>query len=194
MSARRILLLQGHPDPDPARLCRGLAAAYADAATGAGHEVTRIDVATLDFPLLTSPEAFEHGQLPPGLTATHAALLACDHLVIVCPLWLGTVPALLKGLLEQLLRPGIAFERRPGVPKPLLGGRSARLIVTMGTPPLVYRWWYGGYGIRGVERSILSFSGFAPVRRTLIGVVPDPDETLRRRWIEGVRALGAAGK
>ena len=32
-----------------------------------------------------------------------------DHVVILYPLWLGSMPALLKALLEQMLRPGFAY-------------------------------------------------------------------------------------
>src|SRR3546814_9849412 len=56
-----------------------------------------------------------------------------DHLVILYPLWLGDVPALLKGFLEQILRPGFAIdEGSTGMSAKLLTGRSARIIVTMG--------------------------------------------------------------
>src|SRR3546814_3060446 len=50
-----------------------------------------------------------------------------DHLVILYPLWLGDVPALLKGFLEQILRPGFAIdEGSTGMSAKLLTGRSAR--------------------------------------------------------------------
>ena len=46
---KRILILLGHPDPRPERLCRALAEAYHAGAVEAGHEVAVIDVARLDF-------------------------------------------------------------------------------------------------------------------------------------------------
>lgn len=49
------------------------------------------------------------------------------------PLWLGDVPALLKAFLEQIARPRFALAQGT-MPKPLVKGRSARLIVTMGMP------------------------------------------------------------
>jgi putative NADPH-quinone reductase len=55
--------------------------------------------------------------------------------------WHGTMPALLKGFLEHIFRPGFAMEyRKDSFPKRLLAGRSARVIVTMGMPVLMYRW------------------------------------------------------
>ena len=42
--AKRIAVIQGHPDPSPERLCRALAGAYRRGAEEAGHEVRTIDV------------------------------------------------------------------------------------------------------------------------------------------------------
>jgi putative NADPH-quinone reductase len=49
---RQVAVIQGHPDPGGKRLCHALAASYADGAAMAGHQVARIEVALLDFPIL----------------------------------------------------------------------------------------------------------------------------------------------
>lgn len=105
----RILIIIGHPDPEPKRLCRALAASYAEGARSSGHEVRTIDIATLDFPLLRTMEEFGNGKLPPSLEDAAQAIKEAEHIVFVFPLWLGTMPALLKGFLEQVMRPGVAF-------------------------------------------------------------------------------------
>jgi putative NADPH-quinone reductase len=192
---RRIAIIQGHPDPDPQRFCRGLADAYAEGALAAGHAVDRIDIATLDFPWLRTQADFEHGALPDTLKPAQAAILAADHLVIIFPLWLGTMPALLKAFLEQVMRPGVAFAYQPnGFPRKLLAGRSARIVVTMGMPALIYRWWFARHGIRGLERSILRFTGIKPVRETLIGMIGTADAAARQRWLDRMRTFGTQGK
>jgi len=67
--------------------------------------------------------------------------VSAQPLVVIFPLWHGTMPALLKGFLEQVMRPGAALEyRKHGFPRGLLAGRSARLVVTMGMSALIYRW------------------------------------------------------
>ena len=50
----RIAIIQAHPDPAGGHLCHALAEAYDEGAREAGHELRRIDVAQLDFPLLRS--------------------------------------------------------------------------------------------------------------------------------------------
>ena len=107
--SRRILIVVGHPDPSPDRLCRGLANAYGEGAEKAGHAVRRVDLAALDFPMLRTMQEFEHGTVPDELKDAAEAIVWAEHIVFVFPLWLGTMPALLKAFLEQVMRPGTAF-------------------------------------------------------------------------------------
>ena len=90
---RRIAIIQGHPDPGSKRFCHALADAYAQSAVSTGHEVTRIEVARLDFPILRTQDDFEHGQVPESLVEARDAIVSSQHLVIVFPLWHGTMPA-----------------------------------------------------------------------------------------------------
>lgn len=55
---RRILIINGHPDCRPERLCTALANSYAAGAESAGHEVQRLDLAAVSFPLLNRAEDF----------------------------------------------------------------------------------------------------------------------------------------
>ncbi|MDO8278404.1 MAG: NAD(P)H-dependent oxidoreductase, partial [Burkholderiaceae bacterium] len=50
MTAKRIVLIQGHPDSTAPHLCHALADAYAAGAEEAGHSVRCIQVTALDFP------------------------------------------------------------------------------------------------------------------------------------------------
>lgn len=84
--AQRIAVIQGHPDAQEAHLCHALADAYAKGAEAAGHEVRRIRVARLDFPLLSSASDFEAGQPPADIGKAQEALERAEHLVIVYPL------------------------------------------------------------------------------------------------------------
>jgi putative NADPH-quinone reductase len=192
---RRILVIIGHPDPEPKRLCRALAASYADGARSAGHEVQLIDVAALDFPLLRTMEEFERRPLPVTLEAAVEAIRHAEHIVLVFPLWLGTMPALLKAFLEQVMRPGVAFAYSEagggGFARTLLKGRSARVIVTMGMPASFYRFWYLGHGVAGLRRNILNFVGISPVRETLFGMVDGASAETREKWLTKMRTLGA---
>jgi putative NADPH-quinone reductase len=188
--SKRIAIIQGHPDSVGGHLLNAMADAYAEAAAQAGHEVRRIEVATLDFPLLRTQADFEHGELPPALVQARDDMRWAEHWVIMFPLWHGTMPALFKGFLEHVFRHGFAMEyREKGFPKRLLAGRSARIVVTMGMPALLYRWYFGAFGVRGFERSMLSFAGIKPIRESLYGLT-FADDGKRARWIEEMRRHG----
>jgi putative NADPH-quinone reductase len=191
--AKRILIIDGHPDPRPERLCTALCNAYSEAANRAGHDIRRLDVGALDFPLIRSLTEFEDSSPPPDIVAAQQAVVWADHIVIVLPLWLGGPPALLKGFFEQTFRYGFAVPR-PGKKgfKGLLGGRSARLIVTMGMPALAFQILFGAFGIRSVERSILGLSGIRPVRASFFGGVGAHRPGQFASWVHEVRRLGEA--
>jgi putative NADPH-quinone reductase len=194
--ANRILLIQGHPDCSQPHLCHALADAYLQGAQEAGHEVRTLDVARLDFPLLRSKSDWDEGAVPASLAGAQADIQWADHLVLVFPLWLGGMPALVKGFLEQVARPGFAISpfREGQMPKKLLAGRSARLVVTMGMPALVYRWYFRAHSLKALERNILGFVGIAPIRETLVGSVEGLSDEQRSRWFGKLRALGVVGE
>ena len=188
----RVVIIQGHPDPAGRHLCHGLADAYAEGATAAGNTVSRIDLAKLEIPVLRSQAEFESGSMPSSLNAARDAIVAADHIVLVFPLWLGTMPALVKAFLEQVMRPGIAFAyQTKGLPRKLLRGRSARIVVTMGMPALFYRWFFFAHAMRALNRNVLGFVGISPIRTSLFGKVENASDEKRQSWLGQMRALGA---
>jgi putative NADPH-quinone reductase len=193
---KRILIVQGHPDASQPHYGHALAASYATGARDAGHEVQTLDVARLDFPLLRSKAGWDEGKLPAGLEAAQAQIQWAEHLVFFFPLWLGGMPALLKGFLEQVARPGFAISnvREGALPKKLLAGRSARVVVTMGMPALVYRWYFRAHSLKALERNILGFVGIAPIHETLVGSVEGLSPSQREAWLLKLSRLGKAGQ
>jgi len=193
--ARRIVLVQGHPDAANRHLVtpwkmliakvRWLAVMNSGAWTWQGS-TSRCCAARRNGSAQI---------LPAGLHEAHAAIEWANHLVLIFPLWLGDMPALLKGFLEQIMRPGIAFSAEGGNPfaHKRLQGRSARIVCTMGMPAAIYRLYFRAHSIRSLERNILGFVGIAPVDETLIGMVGKFDEKSGRRWLAKMRKLGQSG-
>ncbi len=193
---KRIVIIQGHPDAGARHFGHALADEYAKGGEDGGHEVKRIDVARLDFPLLRTKEEFEKGTPPEAIKQAEEAIRWATHLVILYPLWLGSMPALLKAFFEQTFRPGFAFEyqRSGGMAKKLLEGKSARIVVTMGMPAFVYRWIFMAHSLKSLRRNILGFCGIGPIKSTLIGSVESLTETQRMEWLDELRGLGVLGK
>lgn len=192
MAERNVLVINGNPDSAPGKLSHALAEAYGEGALDAGCTVRHLAVGAIDFSVLRQAEDFLHPARDVSIAAAQAALLAADHVAIIYPLWLGAAPALLKAFLEQVACGGFLMEKRDkGFPRGKLKGRSARVIVTMGMPPLLYRLAYGAHGVKAFNRSILGLAGLGPIRTALFGgkeieAAGAPDV------IAKVRALGRA--
>jgi putative NADPH-quinone reductase len=188
---RNILIVDAHPDPDRARFVHALADAYAAGAALGGHKVRRLELATFDIPVLRSRADWMEGQPEPEIAASQEAIRWADHIVFFYPLWLGDMPALLKAFLEQVARPGFALSQG-AMPKPMLTGRSARLVVTMGMPAFFYRFYFAAHSVKSFERNILKFVGIKPVAHSLIGNVEGEAER-REQWLDAMHQLGMAG-
>jgi putative NADPH-quinone reductase len=184
----RITIIDGHPDPDRGRYIHALADAYAEGACA--HELRRVDVATRDFPILRSQDDWLKGAPVPPIAEAQEAIRWAEHVVLLYPMWLGDVPALFKAFLEQVARPNFAFRYRDGgFPEKLLKGRSVRVIVTMGMPAAFYSLVYRAHSLKSLKRNILRFTGFGPVRHSIVGGLGGSPKQ-RERWLERMRALG----
>jgi putative NADPH-quinone reductase len=193
-SGKKILIIQGHPDASTSHLGHALERSYVEGAEAGGHQVRTLDIANLEFPILRSRDDWMSLSPCDDIVRAQTDVTWADHLVMIYPLWLGAMPALLKGFLEQVLRPGFAIEAggRFGW-KRRLRGKSARVIVTMGMPGLAYRWFYRAHSLKSLARNILRFCGIRPVRTTVIGMVENMPEAKRDRWLLRLRSLGRKG-
>lgn len=190
--AKQILVILGHSAASS--LCAGLSDSYAAAATEAGHNVRILRLADVAFePILH--EGYQRIQeLEPDLLAAQESILWAEHLVVVYPIWWGSVPALLKGFLDRILLPGFAFKYRAGsaFPDKLLVGRTAQLLVTMDTPPWYFRWVYRMPGITQMKKTTLEFCGISPVKVATFGPVIGSTATEQQRWLANAAALATA--
>lgn len=191
-SRLRVLLVLGHPRSGS--FCEALADAYAEGACEAGVELRRLRVADMRFePNVLGPSPRDQ-PVEPAIVEAMELVAWADHLVFVFPTWWGSMPALLKAFLDRVLMPGFAFEDREDGEgwHRLLAGKTAHLLTTMDTPPLVYRLIYGSPGLNGLARATLGFCGIAPVRRSIFGPVKGSGEARRRHWIDEARDAGRA--
>ncbi|WP_029151723.1 NAD(P)H-dependent oxidoreductase [Methylovulum miyakonense] len=196
METKHIALIQGHPDPAGNRFCHALAAAYIKGAQAAGHNVQLIDIAHIQFPILRTYADFYEGVAPESLQQARQTIQSAQHLVVIYPLWLGSMPAYLKAFIEQVFRPGFAIDKgTDGLRwKKLLAGKTAHIVVTMGMPAIIFRWYYLAHSLKSLERNILQFCGIKPTQETLIGRVDSMDDSKRKQWLAKMELLGRSGK
>lgn len=189
---RRILVIDAHPDPDPARLIHALADRYVEGALAWDHEVRRIDLAKTDVPILRSRDEWAKRQPPAAIVDAQVSIAWADHIVFFYPLWLGDVPALLKAFLEQVMRPGFALNDQASLGDGLLRGKSATVVVTMGMPAAFYALWFRSHSVKSLERNILRFVGIKPVHHILYGAV-EQSAAKREQWLDNMFVLGSGG-
>ncbi|NTU67871.1 MAG: NAD(P)H-dependent oxidoreductase [Chlorobiaceae bacterium] len=192
---KNILIILGHPDS--ASFCGALAGAYEQGAKAAGHEVRRIDLGRLSFDPVLHKGYAEIQPLEPDLLEVQAAITRADHLVFVYPIWWGAPPSLLKGFFDRSFLPGFAFRFKDSSSSSwerLLAKRTARLIVTMDTPPWYYRLVFRMPGHNQMRRTILEFCGVKPVSISEYGPVKSSSPEERRKWLTQVSLLGEAGR
>jgi putative NADPH-quinone reductase len=188
-----ICVLQGHPHANNGHFCHALADAYAEGATEAGHSVSRFDIGAMEIPILRNPAEFAT-PAPEPIVQVQQAVLQANHLVVVYPLWLGTMPALVKAFFEQFGRAEFAIaQSAKGWPRKMLKGRSARVVVTMGMPATAYRLVFGAHGVKGFESGILGMAGIGPIHETLIGGIGAEDDKGYEKWLQTMREHGRRG-
>jgi NAD(P)H dehydrogenase (quinone) len=190
--SRRILVAELHP----ARLSlsAALAQAYRAGAEAAGHQIRSAILSEMAFDPDFGQSAFRNAPaLEPDLVTFRENLTWAEHIVLVCPMWWGGLPAKTKGLFDRTLLPGYAFDprqRRLGLPKPLLAGRTARLILTSDTPGWAFWAMYHRALRHQVQRQILGYVGIRPMAFTHFSPVEHSTDAIRARWLARVKALG----
>jgi putative NADPH-quinone reductase len=191
-----ILIVLAHPDA--ASFNHALAAAAARAAREQGHAVVLHDLHAEGFdPLLSAAEFSKDAPLEPSLRRHCDDLAAADGIVVVHPNWWGQPPAILKGWIDRVVRPGIAYafqegDSGEGVPVGLLRARTAVVLNTSNTPaereqqalgdPLESIW----------KRCVFGLCGVHDVRRRTYGVVVTSTPERRARWLADADDLVAS--
>ncbi|MEK1887481.1 MAG: NAD(P)H-dependent oxidoreductase [Phyllobacterium sp.] len=153
--SKNVVIVLAHPLNDS--LCAHLAALATATIVQAGHSPRLVDLYAHGFdPRLTGRErktyyADEYDSS--AIAADKADLLTADVLVLVFPTWWFGLPAILKGWIDRLFVPGVAYDHAPDfgrmIPR-LTKLRACLVVTTLGSP-----WW--------IDRFVM----FRPVRRVL---------------------------
>ena len=99
---KRLLVVNGHPDPRPERFCAALCDAYELGANASGWETQRLNVGSLALSGIASPPP--GADLPADMTGALGNIHWSSQLAIVFPLWFEQPPAILRALFDRLSR------------------------------------------------------------------------------------------
>jgi putative NADPH-quinone reductase len=153
----RALVVYAHPNPE------SYTAAVRDVVTAgleaAGAEMRLIDLYAEGFsPAMALPEYTAHFDTTQNRAPVEAhaeALLWCDTLVFVYPTWWYGLPAMLKGWLDRVMLPGVAFHLPDqGDIKPGLTHITRLGVFTTCGASRWLNWYIGQPGRRTLQRGV----------------------------------------
>lgn len=188
-----ILVVLAHPKPGSFN--HALAATARDTLEAAGHRVSLLDLYAEGFdPIYTADELARGNEAPRHVRAHADLLLDADGIVVVHPNWWAQAPAILKGWLDRVLRPGEAYrfgtnDKGEGVIIGLLKARAALVLSTSNTPREVELALYGDPLDNFWKRCVWGFCGVPRVeRRNFESVITSTPEQ-RARWLQDAAQL-----
>lgn len=191
---KKIAIINGHPNKDSFNF--GVTEAYRLGASEAGAEVREIVIRDLNFNPNLQFGYQKRMELEPDLLKAWEIIQWADHLVWVHPVWWGGFPALMKGFIDRLFLPGMAYKYRENSVwwDKLLKGKTAHIITTLDQPGWYYRLFFGRPSVNQLRKSILEYCGVKPVKVTYVGIIRNSKEEQRSQWLRKVKELGKKHK
>ncbi|KFF05635.1 NAD(P)H-dependent oxidoreductase [Flavobacterium reichenbachii] len=191
---KKILIINGHPNPDSFNFA--IASEYNKGALASGAIVETITIASLNFNPNLKFGYQKRTDLEPDLLESWEKIKKADHLVWIHPIWWGGLPAITKGFIDRLFLPGMAFQYRENSVwwDKLLKGKTAHIITTLDQPSWYYKLFYGKPSVNQLKKTVLEFCGVKPVKVSYIGIVKTADEVQKKKWLEKIYNFGLKNK
>ena len=191
----KILVILGHPDK--ASFNHAIAAIVVEVLRRNGHDVIFHDLYAENFdPMLPAQEIQRDIPLPPMIERHCTEIAAAQGIVIVHPNWWGQPPAILKGWIDRVMRPGVAYrfdegDRGEGIPQGLLRARAVLVFTTSNTPEEREQTVFGDPLETLWKNCIFGLCGASDFQRRNFGVIVTSTEEQRRTWLQEVEELTA---
>ena len=189
----KILVVLAHPNPKSFN--HALAQTACASLRQVGHRVIFHDLHAEKFdPRLPLAEIPASGPLPAAIQKYCTELMAADGIVIIHPNWWGQPPALLKGWIDRVIRPGVAYrfvgeDGGEGVPVGLLKAKAAIVLNTSNTPKAREKSAFGDPLEAIWKRCIFGLCGVRRVQRRMFNVIVTSTPAQRLKWLNETSAL-----
>ena len=187
---KNTLIINCHPNKDSFNF--GIAEAYKKGALQNGPNVEEIVITDLKFNPSLQFGYQKRTELEPDLLDAWEKIKRANHLVWVCPVWWGGLPAIAKGFIDRLFLPGFAFQYRENSIwwDKLLKGKTAHIITTLDQPSWYYWFTYGRPSINQLKKATLEFCGIKPVKVSYFGVIKTSTDDARKKWLIEIEKMG----
>jgi putative NADPH-quinone reductase len=186
----RVNVILAHPDSQSFN--HGIAETAVHQLERNGHSVVFHDLYAEQFdPLLPSDEIAADVALPPDVEQHCDETSTADGIVIIHPNWWGQPPAILKGWVDRVMRPGVAYkfvegDKGEGVPVGLLKARAAIVFNTANTPEKREREVFGDPLQLLWKNCIFDLCGVPTFYREMFTVVVTSTYEERQGWLSKV--------
>jgi NAD(P)H dehydrogenase (quinone) len=187
----KISVILGHPKRGSFN--HAIAETVVQALKTGGHEVAFHDLYHEAFdPVLPDVELLKAAVMPTLIMRHCDEIAAADGIVIVHPNWWGQPPAIVKGWIDRVIRPGVAYEFKEGdsgegIPVGLLRAKSALIFNTSNTEAHREQEIFGDPLERIWKDCIFGLCGVKQVNRRTFGVMVMSTEQQREAWLLEVR-------
>ena len=158
-----------------------------------GHKVFFHDLYKETFdPILPYSEIPKGAPLLEEIANHCSEIAEADGIVIVHPNWWGQPPAILKGWVDRVIRPGVAYEflegdSGEGVPHGLLRAKAAIVFNTSNTESKREKHVFGDPLETIWRNCIFSLCGVTRFCRRMFSIVVTSTEAQRKQWLLEVR-------
>ncbi|KJS11404.1 MAG: NAD(P)H dehydrogenase [Peptococcaceae bacterium BRH_c8a] len=185
----KTLVLFTHPNPKSFNAA--ILGALKEELGQQGAEVRVKDLYAMNWNPVLSADDFQQmlaGQMPQDVAKEQADVAWADLLVVVCPIWWFTVPAMLKGYIDRVMSQGFAYQYTETGPVGLLKGKRAAVITTTGADENTAKQSGMMESIKAsVVHGVFDFCGFEDVKYMNCYAVPLVSDAERKRMLEEVR-------
>jgi NAD(P)H dehydrogenase (quinone) len=189
----RVSVILAHPNAGS--FSHAIARTAVEALTARGHATAFHDLYAEQFDaVLPAAEIASGAALPPAIAQHCEEIAAADGIVIVHPNWWGQPPAILKGWVDRIIRPDVAYrfdegDNGEGVPVGLLKAKAALIFNTSNTPAAREQTAFGDPLETLWRNCIFGLCGVNDVRRRMFGVMVTSTIEQRHAWLQEVRTM-----
>jgi putative NADPH-quinone reductase len=175
--------------PDPKSFNHAIASAAVEAIKANGYRVFFHDLYQENFdPRLNLEELAKDAILPAVIRKHCDEIAAASGIVIVHPNWWGQPPAILKGWMDRVIRPDVAYkfmegDTGEGIPTGLLKARAALVFNTSNTETQREKDVFGDPLENIWKNCIFGLCGVTNFHRRMFNVVVTSTEDQRRNWL-----------
>jgi len=181
--------------PDRGSFNHAIAQTVVEQLENNGHGVFFHDLYGEDFdPLLIGKEIPKDASLPQIIREHCKEIGEAEGIIIVHPNWWGQPPAILKGWIDRVIRPGFAYEfpegdSGEGIPAGLLRAKAAIVINTSNTEPEREKSVFGDPLETIWKNCVFGLCGVNIFHRRTFSTVVTSTEAERRQWLDEVKAM-----